>query len=69
MGGKNGKIAATNGNDLATHGKVGGKNGKIWAERRPHPGRDARGCFQVKPSGLPRYAVVQVRVGRDGPRE
>jgi hypothetical protein len=28
MGGKSGKIAARNGNDVATSGKVGGKNGK-----------------------------------------
>ena len=31
MGGKNGKIAARNGNDVATDGKVGGKRGKDGA--------------------------------------
>jgi hypothetical protein len=29
MGGKSGKIAARNGNEVAIDGKVGGKNGKV----------------------------------------
>ncbi len=37
MGGKNGKIAARNGNEVAMDGKAGGKNGK-----------DGRGCDGIQ---------------------
>ena len=32
MDGKSGKIAARNGNEVATDGTVGGKNGKVLAD-------------------------------------
>jgi hypothetical protein len=45
MGGNNGKIAARNGNEVATDGTVGGKNGKVWWVRgHVHDARGAVAC-------------------------